>query len=258
MDGEGTRVVARVGEVLKAVAAWGDSGARLLDLANDTGIARPTVHRILHDLTDTGLIEQRAGRRYGLGPSAYVLGLAAPAPLPDMAAAQSVVQRLADDTTVTCYLGVLLVRRVYYLARAQGASPIHVHSVEVGATYSLPSTHAGIALLSTLDPAQRDRVLGSAVAETRTRRQTASPDTARIRQCVEGIQRRGFYCVHGLTVPGVSGMAAVVPAEPGIPAMAITLSTVSDYMTDERTEAMSRPLLAAANELGAISRGRCI
>ena len=40
-------VVERSAVILRAVASAGVSGARLLDVAQETGISRPTVHRIL-------------------------------------------------------------------------------------------------------------------------------------------------------------------------------------------------------------------
>ena len=60
-------VVNRVGAVLGAVALQGDGGARLVDIASETQIPRPSVHRLLADLAAVGYIEQMPNKKYRLG-----------------------------------------------------------------------------------------------------------------------------------------------------------------------------------------------
>jgi len=51
------------------VAAQAPNGIRLVDLALQMGLERPTAHRLLKALMQEGMLVQQAGtRRYSLGP----------------------------------------------------------------------------------------------------------------------------------------------------------------------------------------------
>ena len=61
---ERPQVVERVASILRAISAQGPAGARLKDIAIDTGIARPTVHRLLGELAAVDYVAQLPDRRY--------------------------------------------------------------------------------------------------------------------------------------------------------------------------------------------------
>lgn len=76
----GTQSLDRAFLLLREVAAHGNRGARLTDLAADTGFTKATVRRLLAAMTRQRLLEQdEASRRYFLGTEAYVLGTIAAA-----------------------------------------------------------------------------------------------------------------------------------------------------------------------------------
>ena len=62
---DGAQTVRRAMSVLRLVAEGQDRGVRLTDVAAMSGLARPTVHRLLKVLMDEMAVEQDAGtRRY--------------------------------------------------------------------------------------------------------------------------------------------------------------------------------------------------
>ena len=78
----GAQTVDRACTLLKEIARHGASGARLLDLTKNSGLCRPTVHRILQSLASPAFVRQDpATRRYQLGVGLFALGLAAPNPV---------------------------------------------------------------------------------------------------------------------------------------------------------------------------------
>lgn len=240
-----SNVVERAAEILTVLADTGERGARLVDVARRTGIARPTVHRILGDLLESGLADQTADRRYRLGALTFALGQRAPLPLQQMDALQALANELADRTTVTCYIGMLQRRRVTYVARAQGSSPIHIYSVEVGASRPLPTTHAGIALLSTFSDEEQASFL-EASAIGRARQGSEVPltlDVGLIWQKVRELREVGYLFGRNLASPGVSGMAALVPAGPGAPTLAVTVTAVHAELTDTTARRFAPMLL---------------
>jgi DNA-binding IclR family transcriptional regulator len=254
MEESASSLVAKVATVLRAVADYGHTGARLIDIARESGIARPTVHRILQDLAREQLIAQQPDRRYRLGPTAFSLSLSAPFPLNNPDAIEGITQDLADYTTFTCYLGALLRRRVFYITRAQGSSPIHIYSVNVGETRPLTTTHAGVALLATLEEAERETFL-SATALERTRRQYEIPlalDAEAIRDKVSEVREKGFLYAQNLTSPGVAGMAAPVPVRSGKPFLAITISAVNEHLTSSAAAEFAPRLLRATEQIAQV------
>ena len=77
MTESGTQAIRRAGAVLRAIARFGPSGARLIDLSRTVGLARPTTHRIVQGLIAEMMVVQNARtKRYQLGPLIFELGLA--------------------------------------------------------------------------------------------------------------------------------------------------------------------------------------
>ncbi|MGO1543817.1 MAG: IclR family transcriptional regulator [Gulosibacter sp.] len=251
MNESSASLVVKIAAILRTVADYGQNGARLVDIASESGVVRPTAHRILGNLAREELITQRPDRKYALGPLAFRLGLSAPFPLGDIDAIQAIVQDLADYTTVTCYVGILMRRRVLYVARAQGSSPVHVYSVEVGETRPLTTTHAGIALLSGIPAEDQDLILAPDALE-RTRKQLDVPlvlDASTIREKMHQVEMNGYFYGHDLTSPGIAGMAAPVPVSSGPPFIAVTISSINAHLPSETADRLAPRLLQAAAEI---------
>src|ERR1700733_10930136 len=101
MDGQarGSHVIARVGGVLRAVAAAEPDGASTTDLGKRADLARPTAHRLLVSLAQEHLVarDPKTGR-WSLGPELYLLGVGAAYRYDVTDQAREVVTRLARDT----------------------------------------------------------------------------------------------------------------------------------------------------------------
>lgn len=72
---QGAQVVARLAELLRAVSQEMPHGCATSHVAERTGIARTTVHRLLSSLQQEGFIDrdQHSGRWF-LGPELYLMG----------------------------------------------------------------------------------------------------------------------------------------------------------------------------------------
>ena len=71
LQNDGRSIIATAFDLLDHVAAL--EPARLIDLAEATGIPHPTVHRLLKQLIEVGAV-RREGTRYRLGASLLGLG----------------------------------------------------------------------------------------------------------------------------------------------------------------------------------------
>ncbi|WP_432128632.1 IclR family transcriptional regulator [Streptomyces sp. bgisy082] len=254
-DGAGASVTGKVVALLTALAREGAAGRRLLDLARETGVSRPTAHRILGELTASGLVEQRPGRRYGLGPGMYVLALGAPSPVRDVEALRHVARRLARRTGDTVYVAIRRLDGVHYLLRADGSYPIRADIVEVGETVPLGATYAGIALMAWHEPAAVEAQLKANHALQRlmgVRTPPLDETLTAVRRQLLQVREYGYCFDHGTVMPGVSGMAAPVPSTTADPHLAITVSAVSDRLTAARVGELAPLLLDAAAEMSAV------
>jgi IclR helix-turn-helix domain len=128
-QGDGRGVIQNVFVLLDHVAAL--EPVRLLDLAEATGMPRPTVHRLLQQLIAVGAV-CRYGRRYRLGASLLGLGarvtperrlrIAAQRPIAELAAATGAAVNLSasigDDAV---YLDTIGARRPLAFIAQPGA-----------------------------------------------------------------------------------------------------------------------------------------
>lgn len=242
-------VIARAAAVLEAVARASAEGARLVDLAQATGIARPSVHRILGDLVEVGYITQGGDRRYRLGSGLFMLGLNAPTPGWDLTAIRPIAQHLAELSEDTVYLAVRQFDGVHYLLRTEGAYPIRAQLVDVGDTKPYTSSYSGLALLSTMGDLEQGKALA-------TRRFDAPEgwlgDTdidALLRSKMTDVNTQGYCGGASVVMPGVAGMAAPIPSRTQRPYMAISISAVESRLTPERMTQLAPALLDAAQSI---------
>ena len=139
-------VVERSAVILRAVASAGASGARLMDIAEATGVSRPSVHRILQELSDVGFVSQTDDKLYRLGSELFLLGLRAPRPQWDLPEIRQVLEALAEECGDTVYLAMCEFDGVRYLMRLEGNYPVRALVVEVGDTKPFDETYSGLAL----------------------------------------------------------------------------------------------------------------
>lgn len=244
----GAQSVERVAALLRLIAAQGSSGARLLDLAATSGLARPTVHRLLKQMCAERLLAQDAlSKRYLPGSLLYELGLAAPTPVRRLDRMRPQLQALASTTGDTAYLVMRSGDEAVCLHVEEGSYPIRARTFEVGARRPLGMGAAGLALLAALPVAQA-RAMIERNAESLQRR---GLDQATLEARLAAA-RPDKALSEGTITEGVSGIAVVVPAQVGVPYLAVSVAAISARVPDSRLVALQRELRATARHLAAI------
>ena len=119
---------------------------RLGELAERTGLTKPTVHRLLGVLADSGWAVQREGGFYELGPRARALGHA-DAEWGD--GVESAIHALAGATNQTVHVAVLADGEVLYTHKASAPDAFIMRS-RVGSRMPAHSTAVGKVMLSVL------------------------------------------------------------------------------------------------------------
>lgn len=245
-------VLPRAHKILTAIAAAGQRGVRLKDLADRTGIARPTVHRMLQDLSDIGFVSQRDDRQYTLGPELFWLGLAAPYSQPWLPAVRALADDLARLTRDTVYVSMREAGGVRYLARAEGDYPLQSRVVSVGDLKPFTSSYSGLALLAGLAPETQEAALQHIVVDAAAGDFEPERLEKLMREALHQVHSQGWCTGPGLVMPGLSGIAAPVPHAHGPACVAVSISAAEFRLTPERAAELAPALLEAARAMGAV------
>jgi DNA-binding IclR family transcriptional regulator len=240
-------VVARVGAVLRAVAAAEPTGASTTELGRRAGLARPTAHRLLVALAEEGLVsrDQQSGR-WALGPELYLLGVGAADRYDVTEHAREVVARLARETGESAFLSVRRGDETVCVLAEEGSFPVRSHVLHVGIRFPLGVASAGLAILSHLPSADIDAYF-SRVAPESAWGQEHSEHAIRAR--IEVTRRVGYSVNPALIVEGSWGMGAAVFDRGGRPAWALSLTGVETRFKPERRHELGRLLLEQAHLL---------
>lgn len=233
----GVQSVTRALDLLEFLCeAGGQLG--LSELAVQSGLPLPTIHRLVRTLVDRGYVRQLPDRRYALGSRLIPLGEVAGSMLGTFARPE--LEALVDDLGESANLAVLDGDMVMYVAQVPSRHSMRMFT-EVGRRVYPHCTGVGKALLSGL-PDEDVRALLSrtgmpaATASTITDPDALLTELARVRAgghaVDEGEQEIGVRCV-------------AVPVGEGRGAVALSVSGPAPRMTPELL-ARAVPLLTAA------------
>lgn len=151
--------LARGLSVLRAFRA-NDNGLGNAELARRTGIPKSSISRLTFTLESLGYLSHDGhGEKYYLGPSLLTLGNIASASLSFMTVAETLMQRLADETGTLVLLGV---RDYAKLLLVKTWRPQDTASIWLDVGYRLPllGSSSGQALLGSMTDAEFSVVLG--------------------------------------------------------------------------------------------------
>ncbi|SFH91264.1 transcriptional regulator, IclR family [Nocardioides psychrotolerans] len=240
-------VVGRVGAVLRAVSTHEPVGATTSTLARQSGLARPTVHRLLASLLAEGLVDRDPGTGlWQLGPELFFLGSAARSRYDVTALAQPHVRRLAVATGESAFFSARRGDETICLLREDGSFPIRSHVLVEGIRFPLGVASAGMAVLAFLPDPEIDDFLGRVDLAPAHGEQHA-PDAVRRR--VDQTRASGWALNPGLIVEGSWGMGAAVFDADDRPAWALTLTGIERRFDEARRRELGTLLLHEAHEL---------
>jgi len=197
-------------KALAVLEAVGDQpqAVGLPDLAARLKLPRQTVHRVLGQLQDAGLVTRHPVReRYSVGPRMTRLALAALNSRNQGAPVRAILADLVEDVNETCNIGVLDDLEYVYLERIECKWPLRTH-LSAGSRVCAYGTSGGKTLLAELAPEQCKRLLRSRKLEahtphTITKLQDLEAEFARIRT-------RGFALNNQEYLDGIIGLAVPI------------------------------------------------
>lgn len=240
-------VLGRAAAVLRAIAACADTGLSTSDIARHTGLARPTVHRLLVAWTEEGFVdrEQRSGR-WLLGPELFILGSLAAERYDVTETARPILRSLARETGESAFLSARRGDETVCLAGEEGSFPLRSHVLHVGIRLPLGVASAGLVILAHL-PA---RDIENYLDRVDLIEKWGADHGRRVLENRLVETREAGYCVNpGLLVEGSWGMGAAVFTHRDEPRWALSITGVESRFPPDRREALGELLLGHAHDL---------
>lgn len=187
-----------------------DEFVSLQGLVAETGLPKPTVHRMLGQLEGAELlVRQSDGRHYGTGRRLRALAENILLNATQYGATHGVLRALVDEVGESCNLTALSGDEVIYLDRIETSEPLRFH-LRPGSRVPAHASASGKMLLSALSAAQRRKLLGHSRLKALTSRTITDLDAleAELTRCDE----RGWALDDEELLAGLVCIAVRVPA----------------------------------------------
>jgi DNA-binding IclR family transcriptional regulator len=234
-----------VRNALNVMMLMGERGAmRLVDIADELGLARSTVHRLLVTLREAGFVIQPLhSRLYTLGPT--FAGLASPVVAHDdlIAAARPVLTGLRRATEETVNLLTRLGADVYYLDGVEGPRTVRV-GLKNGTRIPVIASAAGLAMLAEMPIERIERV-----KYLSQRVRTFDEDW--LAEEIETARTTGYAVSYGLAYKDVNEVGVAFRYNPGNHIAALTVAAPTQRLDPRRAQEIGVILRRAASALSA-------
>ena len=202
----------RLFALLEVIAAK-DQRYSLQTLTEETGLPKPTLHRMLQQLEGAGLLQREGdGRHYGTGTR--LRRLAENLLLNDShhGARHAVLRHLVEEVGESCNITALSGGEVVYLDRVETAAPLRFY-LHPGSRVPAHCSASGKVFLAQMSAAQRERLLAHAPLEKYTAKTVT--ELAKIEKEIRRVQADGFALDDEEFLPGLLCIAALVPPAAG-------------------------------------------
>ena len=198
----------RLFALLEVVGA-SDQRHSLQSLVDETGLPKPTLHRMLQQLESAGLLQREGdGRHYGTG--SRLRRLAENLLLNDShhGARHAVLRRLVEEVGESCNITALSGSEVVYLDRVETAAPLRFY-LRAGSRVPAHCSASGKVMLAQMSPAQRRRLLGHAPLEPYTAKTITEPEL--LERELRRVRKDGYALDDEEFLPGLLCIAVRVP-----------------------------------------------
>ncbi|WP_353235707.1 IclR family transcriptional regulator [Diaphorobacter ruginosibacter] len=241
-------------QLLKILATAGSRGLSLTEIAARTELPHPSVHRILQQLSDERLVDRHAElKRYRLGPLAFELGVAGSTMYDIRDLCNPAMQSLADATEDTVYLVIRSGFDAVCMHRIEGSFPIRTLVLEVGSRRPLGVGAGGLAILAAIGQQEQEDVIARVGAQLADfGRLTAQS----VGEACAAANARGAAVIEGTINFGVTAVGHPFRDAMGQAVGALSVAALSQRMTNQRIQTMTRQLRGACAEVESRLRSR--
>lgn len=198
----------RLFSLLELIAAK-DQLVSLQGLVEETGLPKPTLHRMLQQLEGASLLVRQAdGRHYGTGHRLRRLAENLLLNATHHGARHAVLRHLVDELGESCNVTTLSGNEIVYLDRVETPEPLRFY-LRAGSRVPIHCSASGKMILAQMSPSQRRKLLAHAPLKQYTNKTITGLDTLEAE--FARIRRDGFALDDEEFLPGLVCVAVLVP-----------------------------------------------
>lgn len=224
--------IERIAAILRVLADHQVDGARLADVGEATGLSKSTVHRMLTNLVQQGLVEQEAAtNRFYLSFEMFSLGAAAANRFGLLELAHGHLMALERRCSDTIYLSMRVGGEAICIDRVEGGFPIKVLTLSVGDRRPLGVGAGSLALLAALPDDEADEVIE---ANRQLLSRYPSFDSVRLWTTIHATRQLGYAFNEGQIIPEMCAVGVPVLNSDRQPVAALSIAATAGRMEPER------------------------
>ena len=226
----GVQSVERIFALIEQLAAH-PKGASLQRLAQETELAKSTVHRLLASLVGLGyVVQDETNGKYRLTLKMFELSSGIVNSMDIMGVAKAHLERLAQRTGEAVHLVIRDGQDIVYIYKTENG-PMRMSS-RVGLRSPLYCTGVGKAILATLPPEDVAQIWAHSHPQKLTVRTVE--DLPHLQEQLEQVRTNGYAIDDEENELGVRCVAVAIPGPDGRAESAFSISGLTPYMTPER------------------------
>jgi DNA-binding IclR family transcriptional regulator len=188
-DDAKTTAIQKATRLMQAIAT-AEEPQQLAELAQQVGMPKPTVHRLLAQLEEVGMIgHDLGGKGFTIGATWLQLAVDALLTRAKQPAIRGIMRKLVDQIQESCNLGMLQDYEVLYLERVECDWPLRMQ-LRSGSRVPLHCTASGKLFLANMSPSLLQKVLPNLRLQKFTSHTITDLDT--LRQEIETIRQTGI------------------------------------------------------------------
>ncbi len=235
---------------LLEVIASRDQLFSLQGLVDETGLAKPTLHRMLQQMESAGLLQREDdGRRYSIGSRLRRLSENLLLNNTFHGAQHMVLRHLVHELGESCNLTALSGSEVVYLDRVETTAPLRFY-LTTGSRVPVHCSASGKIFLSQMTAAQRRRLLSHVPLEACTTATLTRFD--KLEEEVERVRRDGYAFDREEFLPGLICIAVLVPNPRGRSNLGVAVQAPTMRLSADKALQCLPALRRAADALAAI------
>lgn len=212
LDNAGDTPALRLFSLLELMAER-DQLYSLQGLVEETGLPKPTLHRMLGQLEAAGLLQrEHDGRHYSTGVRLRRLAENLLLNNSLHSARHRILRHLVEELGESCNITTLVGGEVVYLDRVETAAPLRFY-LHPGSRVPAHCSASGKLFLAQMSPAQRQRLLAHVPLETYTAKTLTAPDA--LERELKQVRKDSYAFDDEEFLPGLLCLAVGVPVAGG-------------------------------------------
>jgi len=223
----------------------------LQTMVEETGLPKPTMHRMLAQLESAGILQRDGnGRHYGTGQRLMRLAENVLLNNTTHGARHAVLTQLVRELGESCNITAFSGSEVLYLDRVETPAPLRFY-LHPGSRVPAHCSATGKLFLSQMSPAQRRRLLANVPLETFTGNTLTTFEA--LDQELDQVRAQGYAFDNEEFLPGLLCLGVLVPAPQGNSNMGLAVQAPIMRFSKEKALSFLPKLQAAVAAIARIN-----